>query len=130
MLCQSHCRSVSTETGRLALWSKAKWPDSVSSFEDIFSSPISFVLPCKVKRKTLATKWDAPSKCFLKFNVDGYSKGNLGPAGVGGVLRDEEGSVKILFSKAVGVVDSITTEILAIKEAFLIFFCVKICQFS
>eukprot|EP00253_Pinus_taeda_P002721 PITA_02721 len=32
--------------------------------------------------------WHPPPKSFLKYNIDGASKGNLGVAGFGGVLRD------------------------------------------
>ncbi|XVF04193.1 hypothetical protein REPUB_Repub05bG0061200 [Reevesia pubescens] len=44
----------------------------------------------------------APQKGFLKFNVDGSAVGKPGPAGIGGILRDEEGTVKPEFSKSIG----------------------------
>jgi len=45
--------------------------------------------------------WNPPDDQTLKWNVDGYSKGKPGPAGIGGVLRDHLGIVKrylLLFS--------------------------------
>ncbi|XVF21465.1 hypothetical protein REPUB_Repub12eG0092500 [Reevesia pubescens] len=50
-----------------------------------------------------------------------YLKGIFGPAGIGRVLRDEEGQVKLFFSKPIGCVDSTVAEVLAMKEAFLLF---------
>ncbi|OMP09344.1 hypothetical protein COLO4_05572 [Corchorus olitorius] len=38
----------------------------------------------------------------LKFNVDGASSGSSGMAGVGGVLRDNMGTVLVKFSKNIG----------------------------
>ena len=38
----------------------------------------------------------------MKFNVDGASKGNLGPRGIGRVLRNDQGVVLGHFSKSIG----------------------------
>ncbi|KAK3199049.1 hypothetical protein Dsin_022464 [Dipteronia sinensis] len=46
----------------------------------------------------------------------------LGMAGIGGVLRDSKGKVVCLFSLGVGITDSNSAEILAIKKA------VELCQ--
>ncbi|KAK2652025.1 hypothetical protein Ddye_011881 [Dipteronia dyeriana] len=61
--------------------------------------------------------WIPPVKDSLKFKVDGSSKGNLSPVGIGGVLRDSKGAVISMFSQFVGNCDSNTVEILAIKRA-------------
>ena len=53
----------------------------------------------------------------LKFNVDGFSKGNPRAAGIGGVLRDSEGRVLGSFSLSIGFKDSITAKVLAIHKA-------------
>ena len=37
-------------------------------------------------------RWEKPSNGWRKLNVDGASMGNLGKAGGGGLLRDEEGN--------------------------------------
>jgi len=50
-----------------------------------------------ILRKTKKEFWHPPSKGFLKYNIDGASKDNLGTMGFGGVLRDEDGSILFLF---------------------------------
>ena len=55
---------------------------------------------------------------MLKFNVDG---GKLGPVGIGGVLRDNNGVIICMFSKSVRVRSSNEAEVLAILEAQRIF---------
>ena len=58
---------------------------------------------------------------YFKFNVDGAAKGKPGPAGIGGILRDENGKVWLRFSKSIGITESNEAEIYAIREAMLIF---------
>ncbi|GMJ08961.1 hypothetical protein HRI_004565300 [Hibiscus trionum] len=53
----------------------------------------------------------------VKFNIDGSARGKLGPAGCGGVLRDEMGRVLALFSGPLGVLDSNEAELYAILFA-------------
>ncbi|XVE94792.1 hypothetical protein REPUB_Repub02eG0039900 [Reevesia pubescens] len=48
--------------------------------------------------------------------------------GIRGVLRDNKGVTKLVFSKNVGVVDSNVAELLAVKEAFLIFVASSWCN--
>ncbi|XVE98368.1 hypothetical protein REPUB_Repub03eG0100400 [Reevesia pubescens] len=50
------------------------------------------------------------------FNVDGSAFGKPGPAGIGEVPRDEDGSVKLLFSKSVGSTDSNLAEFLELES--------------
>lgn len=47
------------------------------------------------KTSTDKSSWQPPSHGFLKFNIEGASKGNLGEDGYGGVLRDEEGNIQM-----------------------------------
>ncbi|KAK3184861.1 hypothetical protein Dsin_032147 [Dipteronia sinensis] len=54
--------------------------------------------------------WIPPNVESLKFNVDASLRGNLGPAGIGGVLRDSRGSVLCMFSQSVGNCDSNSAE--------------------
>ena len=65
--------------------------------------------------------WIPPPTGILKFNVDGATRGKLGPAGIGGVLRNDKGEVLLMFSKSVGIRDSNEAESLAILEALRIF---------
>lgn len=57
----------------------------------------------------------------LKFHVDGAASSKLGPAGIGGVLRNHKGELLYMFSKNVGIKDSNEAEILAILEALRIY---------
>ena len=41
--------------------------------------------------------WHPPCEGFLKSNIDGASKANLGTTDHGGVLRDENGSILLIF---------------------------------
>ncbi|KAK9003346.1 hypothetical protein V6N11_060910 [Hibiscus sabdariffa] len=60
-------------------------------------------------------------KGSLKFNTDGAVQGSFGQAGIGGVLRDHDGKVITKFSKSIGHSDPATAQLLAIKEALLVF---------
>lgn len=53
----------------------------------------------------------------LKWNVDGYSKGKPGAAGIGGVLRDEQRNVKAMLAASVGIKDFNEAEFMAIAFA-------------
>ena len=46
---------------------------------------------------TEKSSWQPPSHGFLKFNINGASKGNPGESRYGGVLRDEEGNIQVIF---------------------------------
>lgn len=77
--------------------------------------------------------WDACLRCcpfkekekefwlshgMLKFNIDGAPRGKLGLTGIGGVFRDSNRQVLIMFSKHIGVENSNEAEVLAYLEAF------------
>ncbi|KAK3188480.1 hypothetical protein Dsin_028041 [Dipteronia sinensis] len=75
---------------------------------------------CVDSKKVKTSKirdWFPPLMDNLKFNVDGSARGNLGPTGIWGVLRDLNEKVLCLFSYFVGSMDSNSAEILAIKKA-------------
>ncbi|XVF17166.1 hypothetical protein REPUB_Repub10bG0096000 [Reevesia pubescens] len=48
--------------------------------------------------------------------------------GIGGVLHDSNGVVKLVFSKNIGVANSNVVELLVMKEAFLIFVASSWCN--
>ena len=52
-------------------------------------------------KKSKKVSWSSPPMRFLKFNVDGAARGKPGPAGIGGVLRNQ-GGVLYMFLKHVG----------------------------
>ena len=74
----------------------------------------------QINKKPSAEKssWKPPSYGFLKFNIDEDSKGNLGEAGYGGVLRDEEGNIQIIFHSYLGQATNNMAELMAM-ECFL-----------
>ncbi|EOY04254.1 Uncharacterized protein TCM_019510 [Theobroma cacao] len=57
----------------------------------------------------------------MKFNVDSIARRCSRLVGIGGILRDYCGEVKIIFSKALGEADSNLAEMMAVKESLLIF---------
>jgi len=60
--------------------------------------------------------WHPPPKGFLKFNIDGDSKGNLGTAGYGGVLRDEQGNVLCISHSHLGKATNNMVELMAMEQ--------------
>lgn len=60
-------------------------------------------------------------KDWMKFNVDGTSFGSTRKAEIGGILHDNNGLIKVMFSKSIGLGDSSLVELLAIRKAFIIF---------
>ncbi|KAK8995707.1 hypothetical protein V6N11_075967 [Hibiscus sabdariffa] len=60
--------------------------------------------------------WSPPPSGFLKFNVD-EACSHEGKCGVGGVLRDENGSTLMEFSLSIGYGSALMAEIVAIKFA-------------
>lgn len=51
----------------------------------------------------LKISWEPPPAKTWKWNVDGSAKGKPGPAGIGGVLRDDKGICLAKFATFVGV---------------------------
>lgn len=64
--------------------------------------------------------WEEPPLGSLKFNIDAACKGCMGEAGIRGVLKDDKGSMLLIFSKVVGVMDSNAAELMALWEGFQI----------
>ncbi|KAL0400123.1 UNVERIFIED_CONTAM: hypothetical protein Sradi_2355600 [Sesamum radiatum] len=46
----------------------------------------------------------------MKLNTDSASKGNLGLAGAGGIVRDYEGKVILAFSELIGFTNNMVVE--------------------
>ena len=62
-------------------------------------------------------RWQLPPQGVLKINTDGSSRGNPGPAGIGGIGRDAMGSVIFIFSIYDGIQTINQVEGLAILVA-------------
>lgn len=60
--------------------------------------------------------WHPPLTGFLKFNIDGASKGNPGTTSFGGVLRDEEGNIFFIFHFHLGRATNNMAELMALEQ--------------
>jgi len=72
----------------------------------------------KVKKLAIEKDfWHPPPQGFMKFNIDGASKGNLGTAGYGGVLRDENGCIHFIFHFHLGRATNNMAELIALEKS-------------
>ena len=55
--------------------------------------------------------WSPPNRDWVKVNVDGASKGNLGKARCGGLIRDETGRWLGGFTSKLGICNALTVEL-------------------
>ncbi|PPR82013.1 hypothetical protein GOBAR_AA38699 [Gossypium barbadense] len=90
-----HIQLFETIKIRLGWWCKAQRPTVAISLNDLFLAP--------------------PKK-----SVD-----NMPTVRIHGILRNHLGSSLVIFSKAIGVVDPVLAETIAIKEALKIFYASK-----
>ena len=58
--------------------------------------------------------WERPRGGWMILNTDGSAKGNVGPAGAGGVLRNDRGEWVFGFSEYLGHCSSMTAELKAL----------------
>ncbi|KAK8564750.1 hypothetical protein V6N12_058333 [Hibiscus sabdariffa] len=93
----------------------------MSSIEDFIRNPKSWGVPRMEKRVGPRDEWFAPTVGSIKFKTDGAVIGGFGPAGIIVVLRYHFKEVLLKFPKVNGVVDLVSTELVAIKEALLSF---------
>ncbi|OMO53069.1 Integrase, catalytic core [Corchorus capsularis] len=95
------------------------------SFLNLYRFPDEVTVTKRKEGIGRAMSWEAPNIGWLKFNVDGSARGKPGLAGIGGILRDENGKILLKFSKAIKTAESNEAEVCAIKEALLIFLASK-----
>jgi len=67
------------------------------------------------KNSTDKAFWQPPPHGFLKFNIDGASNGNPREAGYGGVMRDEEGNIQVIFHSYLGKATNNMDELMAME---------------
>lgn len=60
--------------------------------------------------------WNPHLEGFLKYNIDGASKGNPGMVGFGGVPRDEDKSIISLFYGHLGKATNNMVELMALEQ--------------
>ncbi|KAK3206435.1 hypothetical protein Dsin_020481 [Dipteronia sinensis] len=109
---------------RVVWWYKHFGTNVSDSISVLMLNVKELCVETKRVKKSLIKDWIPPLMGTFKFNVDGSARGSPGMAGIGGVLRDSKGKVVCLFSLGVGIMDSNSAEILAIKKA------VELCQLS
>ncbi|KAK9021600.1 hypothetical protein V6N11_011581 [Hibiscus sabdariffa] len=102
---------------RATWWWKARNIDSSILLDSIIADPS---LPSSIGEASHVSRafwcWSPPPLGFLKYNIDGACSLE-GRCGVGGVLRDENGSTLMEFSLSIGYGSALLAEILAIKFA-------------
>ncbi|EOY01609.1 Uncharacterized protein TCM_011459 [Theobroma cacao] len=122
------CKVMEIIKIRMAWWVKCKWPqDNLDTLEIVRFSHLVTILTKREKVK-VQVQWKIPPNGWVKFNIDGAAKGCPGPLGIGGVLRNEKGIVKMLFSKTGGWGDANLTKMLAIREALILFMAADWCH--
>lgn len=98
----------------VAWWVKVKWPNVNPSLVDIIRFPNEGLHPQRIDSGMRMASWVAPLPGSLKLNVDAVANGCPGEAGIGGVLRDEKGSILFIFSLSVGIIYANTAELITI----------------
>ncbi|KAF7814237.1 putative ribonuclease H protein At1g65750 family [Senna tora] len=67
-------------------------------------------------KDSFLVSWVKPSNGMIKLNTDGSSLGNPGPAGFGGIFRNEDGRWMGGFSGYIGTQTNMFAELTAIKQ--------------
>ncbi|KAI9177358.1 hypothetical protein LWI28_014140 [Acer negundo] len=83
----------------------------------------SFLAKACVNIRRRATKWCPPFG--LKFNVDGFLRGNQGPTSIGGILRNHDGDTICMFSSFLG--DGLSS---SVAEMSAILKVCEMCEFD
>ncbi|KAE8669530.1 hypothetical protein F3Y22_tig00112231pilonHSYRG00215 [Hibiscus syriacus] len=107
---------------RLAKWFLAKFPKANIQVDLLIGDPrLADGLAVNFHKKKKDLCWYPPPLDFYKFNVDGAVRSDGLQGGIGGLLRDSNGSTVIYFSKPVGSGPPLFAELKAIKEGIDLF---------
>ncbi|EOY08092.1 Uncharacterized protein TCM_022414 [Theobroma cacao] len=106
---------------RLAWWVKSKWLDHNTSITNFIRAPSSTLARTSRKQTKSKVSWECPPIGWLKFNIDGAVRSCPGHLGIGGVLQDETGAIKLIFSKKASWGDANLAEVLAVRKAMVLF---------
>ncbi|EOX99545.1 Uncharacterized protein TCM_008248 [Theobroma cacao] len=87
-----------------------------------FFQPTTFSNSAVKARQRTNVIWEPLPLGTLKLNIDGAAKGKLGPAGIGGLLRDHHDFIRGTFSHHIGIEDSNFAELQAIHQGLNFFF--------
>lgn len=99
-----------------------KIPPSVEELRILQLLDMQGVIPQGIDKKesmrdNVEEFWHPPPDGFLKYNIDGASKGNSGEAGFGGVLRDDTGCIISLFHGHLGKATNNMAELMALEQS-------------
>ena len=72
--------------------------------------------PNKNSRTNIQVKRTKPSMGWLKLYTDGSVVGNLGIAGGGGLIRNENGDWVMRFARSLGITSGVMAELWALKD--------------
>ena len=106
---------------RMVWWFKHHGAGSKEPINMLLLNISELCIDSKKSKFQRSEAWIPPLNSDLKFNVDGSSLGNPGPAGIGGVLRDSMRKVLCMFSFFVGSQDSNSAELMAIHKAVVLY---------
>ncbi|GMI90228.1 hypothetical protein like AT4G29090 [Hibiscus trionum] len=114
---------------RLATWMKAKFPNNLITLEDLLLDlNLADSIMVSEKDKRSQAHWTPPPKGFLKLNVDGATSVETNRAGIGGLLRNEEGINLWCFSEAVDLGPPSLAELEAVLRGIRFFLASVWCQ--
>lgn len=94
------------------LWMLTSTEFHAISLNDFIRDWTIAIMPSISTQHSIGLAWISPLRGKLKLNFDGLAKGNLGPAGFGGIIRDENGQVVLTICGLLGEGDSTTAELL------------------
>jgi hypothetical protein len=100
----------------LCLWIKAIDPDFPYSTSDLLRFAEGLIRWTNTQKLRTGVMWSPPMANSFKWNVDGSSLGKPGPLGIGGVLRNYNGILLVIFSLPVGILDSNVAELRAVVK--------------
>ena len=75
---------------------------------------------------TIKINWHHLLKNWVKLNTNGFSIGNLGLSGGGGLIRNTKGEWVRGFAKAIGVTTSVASELWALRDRIRLYIALKI----
>ncbi|KAE8713278.1 Protein PIR [Hibiscus syriacus] len=112
----------SEKDSELATWFITNTKD-VSILKDSLISDPTIGDYCSKSRCSIIeiVSWSPPPKGFIKLNVDATVNGDWRKSGVGGILRDEDGSVMGSFQEPSGPGPPALIELLAVKRGLIFF---------
>ena len=97
-------------------------PSLLSDVEILASEFSCIVIPQRsvYEKHLIQVRWKLPSPGWFKLNTDGSALGCPGPAGGGGLIRDDHGRWVKGFLRRIGKVSSLEAELWAIRDGLIL----------